>query len=261
MFNQNLVHIMKSIEVFYQNRGIDLKNMKHPISKMIYETPLKTKAEQESSKFFLKKLGNALVDIKSFNKSIYRKYISRIVTCLDNDSIYGHIFEIMQCAHFIRVAKDKNFTFKFGDANKFEPDFFFNNFGFEITSCRFTDKSENFEPAEKLLNTFKKKNKKKYISNKTGLLIDITNISEKAYEKPVSMSLEQVCEIIKKESQFGMVLCFTEWIDKLTLNSTLICSADIFSDNCDPELKNMIETYFFKKNNIIGGTNFLSKNK
>lgn len=252
---------MKNIEVFYQNRGIDLKNMNHPISKMIYEIPFKTKIEQESNKFFLKKLGNALLDIKSYNKTIYKKYVSRIATCFDNDSIYGHIFEIMQCAHFIRVAQDKNFTFKFGDANKFEPDFFFNNFGFEITSCRFTDESKNFDPGEKLLSAFRKKNKKKYISNKTGLLIDITNISERAYGKSVSMSLEHVAEIIKEELQFGMVICFTEWIEERTLNSALICSAVIFSNDCDPELKTMIETFFFKNNNISGSSNYLSKNR
>lgn len=187
--------------------------------------------------------------------------MNRLITCFDHNSIFGHIFEIMQCAHFIRLAQNNDFSFKLGDANKFEPDFIFNNFGFEITSCRFADESENFDPGEKLLSAFRKKNKKKYISNKTGLLIDVTNISERAYGKAVTMSLKQVSEIIKSESNFGMVLFFTEWIDEETLNSTLICSADIFTEDCNPELKNMIETYFFQKNNIGNRPNFLSKDR
>lgn len=238
-----------------------MEDLRHPISNIINEIPTKSKIQQESTKLYLKALGLALMDIKEYDKKIYKKYSGRIKTCSDNESIYGHIFEIVQCSHFIDVSKKENLSFKFGDANKNEPDFIFNNFGFEITTSRFSDDSNNFEPGEKLLKAFRKKNKKKYVNNQTALLIDITNISERAFGKSVSMSLEQFSEIVKSESKFGVVLCFTEWVDKKTLDTALITSAIIFSNNCNVELKTMIETVFFKENNIAESENYLSKNK
>ena len=241
---------MEHLQSYYKSIGIDLENLKHPISRMIKEIPAKSKIQQESTKLYLKVLGLALIDIREYDKKIYKKYSARIKTCFDNEAIYGHIFEIVQCSHFIDVSKKENLSFKFGVANENEPDFIFNNFGFEITSSRFSDDSDNFEPGEKLLTAFRKKNKKKYVNNETALLIDITNISERAFGKSVSMSLEQLCKILKDESKFGVVLCFTEWVDKETLNTALITSAVIFSENCNAELKTMIETVFFKENNI-----------
>lgn len=252
---------MKHLQSYYKRIGIDLENLKHPISRMINEIPAKSKIQQESAKLYLKVLGLALIDIREYDKKIYKKYSSRIKTCYDNESIYGHIFEIVQCSHFIAVSKKEKLSFNFGDANKNEPDFIFNNFGFEITSSRFSDESDNFEPGEKLLTVFRKKNKKKYVNKETALLVDITNISERAFGKSVSMSLEQLCKIVKDETKFGVVLCFTEWVDKESLNTALITSAVIFSDNCNAELKTMIETVFFKENNIAERESYLSKNK
>ena len=256
-----LATIMKHIETYYKNIGINLEDLEHPISHIINEIPTKTQIQQESTKLYLKVLGLALIDIKGYDKKIYKKYSERIKKCKDREAIYGHIFEIVQCSHFIGVSKKENLSFKFGDANKNEPDFILNNFGFEITTSRFSDDSENFEPGQKLLTAFRKKNKKLYVNNDTALLIDITNISERAFGKSVSMSLEEFCNIVKVESKFGVVLCFTEWVDKQTLNTALITSAIIFSDNCNAELKSMIETVFFKPNNIGKEDNYLSKNK
>ena len=252
---------MEYIKSYYISIGLNLEDLEHPISRMINEIPTKTKILQESSKLYLKVLGLALMDIREYDKKIYKKYISRIKTCYDNESIYGHIFEIVQCSHFIDVSKKEKLYFKFGDANKNEPDFILNNSGFEITSSRFSNKSDNYEPGEKLLTVCRKKNKKRYANNETALLIDITNISERAFGKSVSMSLEQLCQIVKDETKFGVVLCFTEWVDKETLDTSLITSATIFSDNCNTELKIMIETFFFKENNIAEKENYLSKNK
>jgi hypothetical protein len=75
------------------------------------------------------------------------------------------------------------------------------------------------------------------------------------------MSLEEFSKIVKEESKFGVVLCFTEWVDNETLDTALITSAIIFSTNCNTELKTMIETVFFKENNIGKRDNHLSKNK
>jgi hypothetical protein len=252
---------MEYIQSYYKNIGINLEDLEHPISRMINEIPTKTKIQQESSKLYLKVLGLALIDIKEYDKKIYRKYRDRIKKCRNDESIYGHIFEIVQCSHFIDVSKKKNLSFKFGDANKNEPDFIFNNFGFEITTSRFSEDSKNFEPGQKLLTAFRKKNKKLYVNNETALLIDITNISKRAFGKPISMSLEEFSKIVKEESKFGVVLCFTEWVDNETLDTALITSAIIFSTNCNTELKTMIETVFFKENNIGKRDNHLSKNK
>lgn len=252
---------MEHIRSYYKSIGIDLKDLKHPISNIINEIPNKSKTQQESTKLYLKVLGLALMHIREYDKRIYKKYSSRIKTCFNNESIYGHIFEIVQCSHFIDVSKKENLSFKFGDANKNEPDLIFNNFGFEITTSRFSNDSDNFEPGEKLLKAFRKKNKKEYVNNQTALLIDITNISEKAFGKPVSMSLDQFCKIITDESKFGVIICFTEWVDKETLNTSLITSATIFSNDCNTELKTMIETVFFKENKIAERENYLSKNK
>lgn len=250
---------MKAVETYYRSLGIDLTDLNHPISKLISEIPSRTKIQQDSTKLYLQVLGLALMDIKEYDKKIYKIYANRIRKDR-GESIYGHIFEIVQCAHFIQVAKENNLTFKFGDDKKGEPDFIFNNFGFEITTSRFSDDSSNFEPGNKLLRSFRKKNKKLYKNTSTALLIDITNISERAFGKSVSMSLEQFSEIVKTESKFGVVLCFTEWVEEKTLNTKLITSAIIFSDDCNTDLKTMIETKFFKKNNISGET-YLSRNK
>lgn len=251
---------MQNLQLYYRSLGINLEDLKHPISKILNEIPTKTIVEQASSKLNLIVLALALMNIKEHDKKIYRKYSDRIKKCL-NESIYGHIFEIVQCSHFIDVSKRENLPFKFGDANKFEPDIIFNNFGFEITTSRFSDDSESYDPGKKLLSSFRKKNKKLYVNNDTALLIDITNISERAFGKSVSMSLEQFRKIITDESNFGVVLCFTEWVEEETLNTTLITSAVVFSKNCNPNLKTMIETIFFKENNIDQKVNYLSKNK
>jgi hypothetical protein len=252
---------MEHLRLYYKSIGINLDDLKHPISSIINGISTKNEIQQESTKLYLKVLGLALMDIREYDKKIYKKYSRRIKTCFEKESIYGHIFEIIQCSHFIDVSKKENLSFKFGDANKNEPDFIFNDFGFEITTSRFSDESDNFEPAEKLLTAFRKKNKKHYVNNETALLIDITNISERAFGKSVSMSLKELCKIVNEESRFGVVLCFTEWVDKETLNTALVTSSIIFSDDCNPNLKTMIETVFFKKNNITAGENYLSKNK
>lgn len=255
-----LVTIMKDVQAYYSNFGINLDDLEHPISKLINDIPSKNINEQNSSKLYLQVLALALMDIKDYDKKIYKTYSNRIKKD-KGESIYGHIFEIVQCAHFIQTSKKENLTFKFGDEKKFDPDFIFNNFGFEITSSRFSDDSLNFDPSNKLLHSFRKKNRKKYVNFDTALLIDITNISERAIGKIVSMSLEQFCEIVKMESKFGVVICFTEWVNKDTSNTTLITSAAIFSDNCNKQLKIMLETIFFKENNIENQSNYLSKNK
>lgn len=250
---------MKTVETYYRNLGIDLDDLNHPISKLIKYIPSKTEIQQTNTKLYLQVLALALMDIKHYDKKIYKIYANKIKK-VRGESIYGHIFEIVQCTHFIQVSKENNLIFKFGDVKKGEPDFIFNNFGFEITTSRFPDDSSNFEPGNKLLRSFRKKNKKLYKNTSTALLIDITNISERAFGKSVTMSLEQFSEIVKTESKFGVVLCFTEWVEEKTLNTALITSAAIFSDDCNPDLKTMIETIFFKKNNISGKT-YLSQNK
>jgi hypothetical protein len=248
---------MKYITAYYTNLGIDLNDLDHPISKLIHEHPSKTHVQQQSIKLQLKSLGLALMDIREYSKSVYKKYAGRIKKT-KNESIYGHIFEIMQCAHFIQMSKNSNLAFKFGDANKEEPDLIFNNFGFEITSSRFSDNSQNFDPSGKLFYAFRKKNGKAYIGNRTALLIDITNVSQRAFGRPVSMSLQQFEETICGESKFGAVVFLSEWINSNTLDVTLKVSEHIFSNDCDPELKSMILSLFFRDDNTKGCNMFLS---
>lgn len=251
---------MEKIKTFYKNLGIDFTNLNHPISKMINSVALKSQTEQENLKHYLRVLALSLVDIKEHDKKIYKKYANKIKTA-NNNNIYGHIFEIVQCSHFIDVCKKENLIFKFGNANDGQPDFLIDNLGFEITSSRFSDDSPKFDPGNKLLQSFRKKNKKSYISSSTALLIDITNISQKAFGKEVSMSLNQFCEIVKLESKFGVVLLFTEWVDENTGNTALITSGIIFSEDCNEQLKSIIENIFFQVNNIEQNKNYLSKNK
>ena len=247
---------MKYITAYYTNLGINLNDLDHPISKMIHGLPSRTEVQQQSIILQLKSLGLALMDIRGHSKSVYKKYTGRIIKT-KNEAIYGHIFEIMQCAHFIQMSKDNQLPFKFGDANKKEPDLVFNNFGFEITSSRFSDNSSNFDPAAKLFYAFGKKNSKAYIGGNTALLIDITNVSQRAYGRQVAMSLKQFAEKIRAESKFGAVIFLSEWIDSTTLDVTLKVSEHIFSEDCNPELKSMIPSLFCRDDNTGNGM-FLS---
>jgi hypothetical protein len=250
---------MTTIEIFYSNLGFNLKDLSHPISKIINELESKNELGKKLDEFFLKSLGLALVDIKEFDKKVYKIYLQRIKT--QPDSFFGHVFEIMQFQHFVKVSKYKNLDLKFGNANKNEPDFFFNNFGFEVATRRLEVSLENEKPASKLLTTFNEKNDKPYANENTVLLIDMTNVSEKAISKSVKMSLIEFNEIIEKETKFGCVIFFTEWIEEISMTRVLIASSVVFSKTCNADLKKMLENIFFHDNEFSKGKMIMLNNK
>ncbi|MCH7827651.1 MAG: hypothetical protein IIC75_06750 [Bacteroidetes bacterium] len=151
---------MKNILKYYKETlEIDLSDLTHPISAKINSIPYSSKIDQKVKEHHLRIFGLSLMDIKDYDENIYDFYLKRIVKNSDI-SIHGHIFEINQCAHFIRTSSEYKLQFKFGDANQNEPDFLVENIGFEITSIRFSENSDKSNPGRKLLKKFIDKNKK-----------------------------------------------------------------------------------------------------
>ncbi|ARV15420.1 hypothetical protein [Polaribacter sp. SA4-12] len=247
---------MKKILKYYKETlKIDLSDLTHPISVKINSIPYSSKIDQKVKKHHLRIFGLSLMDIKDYDDNIYDFYLKRIVNNSDI-SIHGHIFEINQCAHFIRTSSENKLEFKFGDANQNEPDFIVENIGFEITSIRFLESSDKSNPGRKLLNKFINKNKKEYANENTVLIIDINQPSYHTIkkEKRVAPTLDEVREIIKKESKFGLVLYFMEWIDNDNDNDNLLFKGTTYSDyseNCTTELKSLMEKHIYKGDILI----------
>lgn len=255
---------MKNIIEYYKNvLRIDLTDLSHPLSFKINTILEFSDIGREIKKHQLRTLGLALMLIKDYEENIYNTYLKRIVNNKDI-SIHGHIFEIKECAHFIETCINENLDFKFGNANLKQPDFIINNCGFEITSIRFLKSTNELNPGNKLLNTFRNKNAKKYATSNTALIIDISEATYQTFEKniPVPMSLNEVKEIMKKEMNFGVVLCLIEWIEnkdnKISFKGTVY---PVYSENCTNELKEIIENKFIKGQvNEFKGETFLSSN-
>lgn len=243
--------------------GIDLTDQSHPIAKKIISLSNLSENDRKINEYHLIALALALFDIKQFSEEIYGIYLKRIIKN-SNISIHGHIFEIKQCAHFIRTSKNEKLTFKFGDADKKEPDFFVNNLGFEITSIRFTEKSKDINPGNKLKDKFWDKNLKSYANNNTALLIDISEVTYQAFQsgKPVEQSLDDIRKIIKSKMKFGIVLCFIEFIE--VINGKIHSKGTVYpeySDDCSLELRNLIDNKFIKgERNEFGSETFIASN-
>ncbi|WP_349352024.1 MULTISPECIES: hypothetical protein [unclassified Flagellimonas] len=254
---------MEKILKFYRDLlGIDLNDSAHPIVQKINSIPSSSKRDREIKEHHLRILGLSLMDIKDYDKSIYEYYTKRIVNNTDL-SIHGHIFEINQCAHFIRVSTDNNMKFEFGDPNKNQPDFIVESNGFEITSSRFTEFTEDSNPGIKLVRKFREKNKKNYADMDCVLLIDINQMSYHTMKngKPVSPTFEEIRETIRNESKFGLVMYFVEWIENN--NGNLNFRGTVYTDyntKCKPELKKLMESYFIKGNHNFGDEVIMSAN-
>ena len=255
---------MKNIINYYQNElGINLKDLSHPISNKINSINEVSELDKSIKKHQLKALGVALMELRLYDDTLYKIYLKRIVN--NNDiSIHGHIFEIRQCAHFLETCRKEILDFKFGNSALNEPDFFVNNCGFEITSMRFLDETVEINPSNKLLNTFRRKNAKKYANSSTALLIDISEATYQTFEKniQVSKSLNDTLQLMKKEMNFGVILCFIEWTEiieeKIKFNGTVY---PVYSDKCEIELKEIIEGKFIKgQMNEFKGKTFVSSN-
>ncbi|MAB49658.1 MAG: hypothetical protein CMC05_13615 [Flavobacteriaceae bacterium] len=254
---------MEKIIKYYKDiLGIDLNDSQHPISNKINSIESSTETDKKIKEHHLRILGLSLMDIKEYDEDIYDYYIKRIVNNTDI-SIHGHIFEINQCAHFIRVSKEKELNFKFGEPNLNEPDFIVNECGFEITSSRFANYNAGANPGIKLLRKFREKNGKEYADTNCALIIDINQMSYHTIKngQPVSPTFEEVRETIRKESKFGLVLFFVEWIEKKDDN--FFFKGTVYSDyneSCKPDLKEMIQQKFVTKQEKIEGKLYLSSN-
>ena len=254
---------MDKIIIYYRDLlGIDLNDSTHPIAQKINSIDSSTTREREIKEHHLRTLGLSLMDIKEYDSSIYDYYKKRIINNSDI-SIHGHIFEINQCAHFIRISKEKNLGFEFGDPNQNQPDFIVKKNGFEITSSRYSEYTEDSNPGIKLLRKFREKNRKAYANIDCALLIDINQMSYHAMKngKAVSPTFKEVREFVCKESKFGIVMYFIEWIENQ--NGTLHFKGTVYTDfhqDCKPELKKMMEKHFITGNHNFGDEIIMSAN-
>ncbi len=239
-----------------------MNDTQHPLVVKINSIPSATEDERKIKEHHLRTLGLSLIDIKKYDENIYNYYIKKIVNNKDI-SIHGHIFEINQCAHFIRTSKKGNLMFQFGDPNLNQPDFLVENFGFEITSSRFTTFNTESNPGIKLLRKFREKNKKNYANTDCVLLIDINQMSYHTIKngQPVTPTLENIRETICKESKFGLVLYFVEFIQ--IDNGNLRFKGTVFRDynkDCNPALKKMMNKNFTHGNQKLGGNLLITPN-
>lgn len=251
----------KIIRYYKEILGIDLTDLTHPIAEKIASLPSSSEIDQKIKEHHLRILGLSLMDIKEYDENIYEFYLKRIVNNKDI-SVHGHLFEINQCAHFLRVSKEKKLNFEFGDANNDEPDFIVNNFGFEITSSRFANESNKANPGRKLLTKFREKNGKPYASRDCVLLIDINQISYHTLKngKPVSPTFEQVRETVRKESKFGLVIFLIEWIEKTHTIHFKGTAYTEYNEHCNLNLKVMMEKDFMPEINSFEGEILISSN-
>lgn len=204
---------MEKITVYYESiLGIDLNNLNHPISKLIFLAKKTTGIEEKQIKQKLRIIGLALMNIKDYDQNIYNFYIKKTVKNADF-SLNGWIFEIIQCANLIKTSQEKKMQFKFGDSNKKEPDFIIDGCGVEITSVRFPEESQKNNADTKLLSKFREKNEKDYAKGNSLLLIEITQTTHFANQgnhKP-NAQFSDILQVIANESKFGIVLCYVEY--------------------------------------------------
>ena len=235
---------MKNIIRYYKdNLGIDLNNLKHPISMLINLAMTSHEFDQKTLEHKLRTLGLALMDIKEYDDELYTFYLKKIVKNADL-SVNGFIFESIQCANLISTAIECNMEFRFGDHNKNEPDFFLNNCGFELTTVRFSPESNKLNADKKWLSSFRDKNQKKYATNNTALLIEITQVVHYAskLEFRPKLSFNDVLEIIKKDTKFGVVLNYIEYTMPIENNIEFRGTVHpAYGKNCSSELSETIQ--------------------
>jgi len=239
---------MEKIKIYFGNLlGINLNDSNHPIVQEINSIDNASNQEQEIKKHQLRTLGVNLFDIKKYDEIIFDYYLSRIKN--NNDiSIYGHIAEIKQCAHFISKALENQLDFRFGDPNKNEPDFLINEHGIEIGSARFSLDNKNPNPAKKLIRSFKKKNNNNYTNLNCALIIDISEISNSRnvdYSK--FPKFEEIKNEINLSNDFGVIMYFVEKI--VFVDNEIVTEGKIypeFNNDCNEELKELMKSIFLK---------------
>jgi len=254
-------HMEKIIKYYSEILGIDLTDINHPISKKISSIPSSSEIDQKIKEHHLRTLALSLMEIKEYDENIYKYYIKRIKKNKDI-SVHGHFFEINQCAHFITISKENGLSFEFGNANDNEPDFIVNKFGFEITSSRFSEESNKKNPGKKLLAKFREKNNKFYADKDSVLIIDINQMSYHTLKNglPVSPTFNEVREIIRNESNFGLVILLMEWIKKTDTIYFKGSAYAEYSENCNSDLKIMMNEIFMPKKNKMNGEIIITPN-
>lgn len=240
---------MKNLISFYKDKlEIDFSDSEHPIVLRTLAAFEEEGLNQEVATAHLNFLAESFVTIKNYDESIFDYYLKKIKNNKDL-AVLGFVSEVNQCAHIIKKSIEEKLEFKFGDQNKGEPDFIVNGIGIEVTSCWFSDKPLKTNPGEKLLNKFNDKNKKVYAGNDCLLIIDISHISHYAIQNGLNIdkSWDEVRQIMKKDSKFGLIICLNEWIEvtkqKISFKST---AYQIYNDNCCNNLKELVEDKFIK---------------
>lgn len=253
---------MEKITAFYESiLGIDLKNLNHPISQLISLAKSTTGIEQNQIEQKLRLLGLALMNIKDYDQNIYNFYIKKTVNNA-NFSLNGWIFEIIQCANLIKTSQENKMQFKFGDANKKEPDFIIDGFGIEITSIRFPEESQKNNADSELLSKFREKNGKDYANCNSLLLIEITqtvHFANQRNHKPKAQ-FNDILKVIGKESKFGIVLCYVEYTvpyeDNIHFKGTVYPA---YGKDCTESVKTLFQKITNGEFNTFDGTQSISK--
>lgn len=254
--------LMEKITAFYGLiLQIDLKNLNHPISRLIEIAKTTTGIEEKQVKQKLRTIGLALMTIKDYDLNIYNFYLKKTVKNADF-SLNGWIFEIIQCANLIKISKDSGMDFKFGDSNKKEPDFIIEGCGIECTSIRFPKESEKNNTEFKLLSKFREKNGKEYATNNSILIIEITqptHFANQGNHRP-NKNFNNILKIISNESKFGIVLCYVEYTvptaDNIHFKGTVYPA---YGDNCKDNAKTLFQKITNGEFNTFDGTQMISE--
>lgn len=252
---------MDKIIPYYESLGIDLHDLKHPISQLIYLAEKTSGIEKKQIKQKLRMIGLALMDIQDYDQNIYIFYIKKTVKNADF-SLNGYIFEIIQCANLIKTIIDKKMEFKFGNHMKNEPDFIVDGCGIELTSIRFSEKSEKSNTDSKLLSKFRQKNGKDYANSNSLLLIEITQAVHFANQSPHQPNIQfnDILKTISNESKFGIVLCYVEYTvpteNNLHFKGTVYPA---YGKTCSQNVKTLFQIITNGEINTFDGTQTISK--
>lgn len=253
---------MEKITAYYHSiLGVDLKNLAHPISNLIFRANRTTGIEQKQIKQKLRMIGLALMEIKDYDLRIYNFYIKKTVNNADF-SLNGWIFEIIQCANLIKTSDENKLQFKFGDSNKKEPDFIIDGCGIEITSIRFPEESQKNNADSKLLSKFREKNRKDYANSNSLLLIEITqtvHFGNRNNHRP-NVKFNNLLKVIGEESKFGIVLCYVEYTvphkDNIHFKGTVYPA---HGKDCTENIKTLLQKITKGEFNTFDGTQSISK--
>lgn len=221
----------------YKEIGIDLKDGKHPLSKEfdLYEKEINESIKKDIE-FFLIDFVVAMRTFQKTDKNSFNYYQKRIKEN-SNLNFWGEYFEAILHFKFIEKAKRIGFDIRRGIIKKGEPDLVIFNenesFNIEITTLKYTDKSNKSNPENKIIERIIEKNNKSYANNNCILIINISNLLYNemlgitSFNKPLLNIFKEMESIVK----FNRIMLFETFFSKVPNSLYYKIKTDVYKYN------------------------------